>query len=125
MYKSTFRNTMQADTPHFRGHLSPLNVKHGMIDASHTLMNPADDKEHKDMDFTAYDWKSGRDRSCREIQRTRRETFNIHGTMILRLPERRDYIKGEEVDPVTNYRKTQRDNKAFFGLTPDKKIDLN
>jgi len=38
-----------------------------MVDASHTLMNPADDKEHKDMDFTAYDWKKERDRSCRDI----------------------------------------------------------
>ena len=60
---------MQADTPFFRGHQSPFNVKHGMVDPSHTLMNPADDKEHKDMDFTAYDWKKERDRSCRDIQR--------------------------------------------------------
>ena len=43
----------------------------------------------------------------------------------MRLPEKRDYFKGEEVDPITNYRNTQRANKAFFGLTPDKKIDLN
>lgn len=70
---------MQSDTPFFRGHLSPVNVKHGMVDLSHTLMNPADDKEHKDMNFTSYDWKNDRDRSCRDIQRTRRETFNIHG----------------------------------------------
>lgn len=62
MYKSTFRNTMQADTPFFRGHLSPFNVKHGMVDPSHTHMNPADDHEHKDMNFTAYDWKHGKDK---------------------------------------------------------------
>ena len=86
--------------------MSPVNAKHGMIDASHTLVNPADYKEHKDMNFTAYDWKNDRDRSCRDIQRTRRETFNIHGNLVLRLPEKRDYFRGEEVDPMTNYRIT-------------------
>ena len=116
---------MQADSPFYRGALSPVNAKHGMVDPSHTLMNPADDKEHKDMNFTSYDWKRDRDRSCRELQRTRRETFNIHGNLVLRLPERRDYFKGEEIDPVQKYQMTKTANKTFFGLTPEKKIDLN
>jgi len=45
--------------------------------------------------------------------------------MILRLPEKRDFFKGEEVDPVSKYRMTQKANKTFFGLSPDKKIDLD
>ena len=60
------RNTMQADGPYYRGHLSPFNVKHGMVDPSHTHMNPADDHEHKDMNFSAYDWKKGRDKYAKQ-----------------------------------------------------------
>jgi len=36
--------------------------------------------------------------------------------MVLRLPERRDYFRDTEVDPVTNYRNTQRANKNFFSM---------
>jgi len=36
--------------------------------------------------------------------------------MILRLPEKRDFFKGQEVDPVENYRRTQKANKNFFSL---------
>jgi hypothetical protein len=94
MYDSTMRNTMQADGPYYRGHLSPFNVKHGMVDPSHTHMNPADDHEHKDMNFSAYDWKKGRDKYAKDIQHSRRETFDIYGKMVLRLPEKRDFFRG-------------------------------
>ena len=45
--------------------------------------------------------------------------------MILRLPEKRDFFKDTEIDPVTNYRHTQRANKNFFSLGASQKIDLD
>ena len=109
---------MQTDTPFFRGHLAPFNVKHGLVDPSHTHVNPADGHEHKDMDFSNYDWKRGRDKESKNLQYIRRETFDIHGNMILRLPEKRDFFNNTEGDPVKNYYRTQRDNKHFFKMGP-------
>jgi len=37
MYRTTFRNTLQADTPYYRDKMQPFNVKHGIIDPSHTF----------------------------------------------------------------------------------------
>lgn len=103
MFKTTFRSTMQADAPHYRGSMSPYNVKHALVDPSHTFIHPPNHKTRREMDFTKYDWKKGRDTLSKDRQHFRRETFDIHGNMILRLPEQRDYF-GEESDPVTTYR---------------------
>lgn len=54
------------------------------------------------MNFTQYDWKKGRDRTSRNLQHVKRETFDIHGKMILRLNEERDYF-GDEKDPVDEF----------------------
>jgi hypothetical protein len=61
------------------------------------------------MNFTAYDWKKGRDKTSRNLQHVKRETFDIHGKMILRLNEDRD-IFGDEKDPVTDFQTTLRTN---------------
>ena len=54
------------------------------------------------MNFTQYDWKKERDRTSRNLQHVKRETFDIHGKMILRLNEERDYF-GDEKDPVDEF----------------------
>ena len=41
----------------------------------------------------------------------------------MRLPERRDYI-GEEEDPVTEYYKKRDENKKFFRMRSQEKVDL-
>jgi hypothetical protein len=82
--------------------MSPANVKHALVDPSHTFTHPADHKLKKEIDFTKYDWKRGRDKTSTNLQYTKRETFDIHGKMILRLAEDRDYFGGEE-DPVIQF----------------------
>jgi len=77
-------------------------VKHALIDPSHTFTQPANHKTRKEMNFTQYDWKKGRDRTSRNLQHVKRETFDIHGKMILRLNEERDYF-GDEKDPVDEF----------------------
>lgn len=122
MFKTTFRSTLQADGPHYRGNMSPFNVKHALVDPSHTFTQPASHKTRKDMDFTNYDWKKGQDRTCRNLQHVKRETFDIHGNMILRLTENRDYF-GEESDPVTEFHQTMRTNQDSFKKSPAERID--
>lgn len=122
MFKTTFRNTLQSDGPHYRGNMSPYNVKHALVDPSHTFTHPTTHKTRKAMDFTKYDWKRGTDKTSRNLQHIKRETFDIHGKMILRLPEERDYF-GEEGDPVTTFHETLRSNKDFFKKKPYEKID--
>ena len=105
MFKTTFRSTLQSDGPHYRGNLSPFNVKHALVDPSHTHIHPSYHKTRKEMDFGQYDWKKGKDKTSRNLQHFKRETFDIHGTMILRLPEERDYF-GDSSDPVSKFRDT-------------------
>jgi len=100
MYKTTFRSTMQHDTPFYKGILAPYNAKHAIYDPSHTFIDPPYHKTRKEMDFRKYDPKKGRDQSSKQLQHVRRETFDIHGNMILRLPERRDLFIEEEENPL-------------------------
>jgi len=37
MFKSTFRQTLQEDTPFYRDKMQPFNVKHALVDPSHTF----------------------------------------------------------------------------------------
>ena len=37
MFNTTLRSTLQVDGPHFRGSKSPYNVKHALVDPSHTF----------------------------------------------------------------------------------------
>lgn len=41
----------------------------------------------------------------------------------MRLPERRDYI-GEESDPVVAYYKKRDENRKFFRMRSEEKVDL-
>jgi len=43
------------------------------------------------MDFMRYDLKGTKDNKTETLQYVRRETFDINGKMILRLPEERDF----------------------------------
>lgn len=59
MFRTTFRQTMQDDAPFYRDKLQPYNVKHGLVDPSHTFIKPVYHKDRKDMDLMAYDPKLG------------------------------------------------------------------
>jgi len=55
------------------------------------------------MDFHGFDPKGKRDNKSETLQHVRRETFDFNGTMILRLPEERDFVPGWDKDPVDKY----------------------
>jgi hypothetical protein len=67
MFKSTFRNTLQEDTPFFRDKMEPYNVKHGLVDPSHTFTYPLNHKTKKEKNYLAYDLKNGNDKSSTEL----------------------------------------------------------
>lgn len=118
IYDTTFRSTLQTDSPHFRGQLSPYNVKHALVDPSHTHVHPPYHPTRKEMNFTAYDWKQGKDNTSRNLQHIKRETYDFNGKMILRLPEERDYF-GEGPDPISSYYSTKKSNEGFFQKSSD------
>ena len=70
----------------------------------------------------AYDPKLGKDKNSRELQSIRRTTYDIHGKVVLRLPENRDYW-GEK-DTVEDYFATKDANKQFFRMKSADKIDF-
>ena len=124
MFRTTFRNTMQGDTPFYRDKLEPYNVKHALVDPSHTFNQPLYHSTRKNLNLLGYDSKNGMDKTVRQIQHERRETVDFSGKNIMRLPERRDYI-GEESDPVVEYYRKRDANKKFFRLRSEEKVDLS
>jgi hypothetical protein len=54
----------------------------------------------------------------------RRETIDYDSSNIVRLPERRDYM-GEDSDPVAEYYRKRDQNKRFFRLRSEEKVDLS
>lgn len=123
MYRTTFRNTLQSDTPYYRDKMQPFNVKHGIIDPSHTFSQPLYHKSKKTMDLMAYDWKHGQDKDVRRLQHERRETVDYSDSKVLRLPESRDYY-GSPSDPVTDYYKIRNHNRMIMRQKSADKIDL-
>ena len=113
---------MQKDTPYFRDKLSPFNVKHALVDPSHTFTMLPHHTTRKDIDMLAYDPKLGKDKTSRELQSIRRTTYDIYGKVVLRLPEHRDYWG--ESDPVEDYFAIKDVNKQFFKMKSEEKIDL-
>ena len=119
------RSTMQEDSPFYKGILAPYNVKHALLDPSHTFVHPPYHKTRAKMDFGIYDHKKTRDQSCEKLQHIRRETFDIHGNNILRLPEQRDMFIEDEVSPLKTYYDKKSDNEKFFKTESKNKINLN
>jgi hypothetical protein len=110
VFDTTWRSTLSNDTAHYRGKMEPYNVKHALIDPSHTFTHPTYHHTRRDFDLMGYDKKNGRDKTCKNLQHIRRETFDFNGTMILRLPERRDLDVGVKEDPVGDYYNTRKSN---------------
>ena len=110
MYRTTFRNTLQEDAPYYRSKIEPFNVKHALVDPSHTFNHPLYHKTRKNLDLLGYDLKYGADKTVRQLQHIRRETIDYVDDKILRLPEKRDYF-GEENDPVTEYYRVRNSNR--------------
>lgn len=75
------------------------------------------------MNFSKYDWKNGKDKTSRNLQHIKRETYDFNGKTVLRLPEERDYF-GDGPDPVSTYYMTKTSNDGFFKKTADEKVDL-
>jgi len=42
-------------------------VKHALVDPSHTMTQAKNHPVRKDMNFTAYDWKNGKDNTTRNL----------------------------------------------------------
>lgn len=83
---TTMRSTLAGDSPYYRGRIAPFNVKHGLVDPSHTMTMPANHKTRRTMDFMDYSRKKN-DWTSRERQHLTRETANFTGATYLRLPE--------------------------------------
>lgn len=66
MWKTTFRSTLQDDTVHYRGRMGPFNIKHALVDPSHTFTQPANHKSKRDFDFFDYTRKN-KDKSSRNL----------------------------------------------------------
>ena len=118
------RSTLAADSPYYRGRVAPFNVKHGLVDPSHTMTMPATHKTRRTMDFMDYSRKK-QDWTSRERQHKTRETANFNGNTYLRLPEQRDYFSDQESNPLDTYLNTRDMNEKYFSLTTREKIDLN
>jgi len=125
MHDTTFRNTMAKDTVHYRGYLAPANVKHGIIDPSHTFTMPPYHHTRRKMDFMNYDKKGKRDNKSETLQYVTRETHDFNGTMILRLPEERDFVLGWEKDPVDKFLDQKKDNQEYFKKSAEERLDLS
>lgn len=86
LFNSSFRSTMQWDTPHYRdGRVNPANIKHALVDPSHTFTYMPNHKTRRMMDFMSYTHKA-RDKSSEQLDREKLETFDFRGTLIRRLP---------------------------------------
>jgi len=111
------RSTLAADSPYYRGRIAPFNVKHGLVDPSHTMTMPANHKTRRTMDFMEYNKKRKGDWTSRERQHLTRETANYTGDTYLRLPEQRDYFSDSERNPLDTYLNTKDYNDKFFKLS--------
>ena len=106
VFNTTQRSTLATDTAYFRGRVAPYNVKHALVDPSHTFTMPNSHETKKELDYMGYT-KKARDMSARQWQHKKRETYDYNGTMVLRLPEKRDYFPEIEGDPVVKYYRTK------------------
>jgi len=124
IFDTTFRSTMQSDSPFFRGDTKPFNVKHALVDPSHTFKHVP----KKSFDFNTVCHKNGKDKTSATLQKERRNTQHFDGAHIIRLPDSRDrkmQRKSTEVSsPVDEFRQTVESNSKFFGRRNQQKIDL-
>lgn len=58
MFATTYRSTMQTDSPFFRGRLEPYNTKHGIVDPAHTFTHSPTHHTRRDIDFTRVNLKN-------------------------------------------------------------------
>lgn len=118
------RSTLAADSPYFRGLNGAFNVKHGLVDPSHTMVMPPSHKTRRIMDFMDYSRKKN-EWTSRDRQHLTRETPNFNGTTYIRLPEQRDYFGEGDMNPLDTYLQTKDYNDKFFKLNTEQKINLN
>lgn len=93
------RSTLAYDSPYYRGRVAPFNVKHGLVDPSHTMMHTSEHHTRRNMDFMGYNKKTGEPDS-RYLQHVRRETPHFTGSTLIRLPEARDVDRDYEKNPL-------------------------
>jgi hypothetical protein len=61
------RSTLQNDSPYYRGRIAPYNVKHGLVDPSHTMTFPESHHTKRNMDFMDYTRKDEHEHNSREL----------------------------------------------------------
>ena len=115
---TTMRSTLAVDSPYYRGKLSAFNVKHGLVDPSHTMIMPPSHKTRKTMDYMDYTKKS-KDWTSRERQHLTRETPNFNGKTYIRLHEQRDHAGEIQKSPLDTYIETKDFNDKFFKLNTE------
>lgn len=105
--KSVFRNTMQMDTPYYRDHQEAVNIKHALVDPSHTFVA----NRPSTKDFTLITKKQN-ELNSKELQRIRRVTYDPKGQPIIRLNDISSH--NHTVDPLSDYKNVRTSNQHFF-----------
>lgn len=109
IFDTTYRGTKQQDSVYYRENLVPYNVKHALVDPSHSY-HPA----NKQRNYSQYDFKGRAQKSSEELNAERRTTVDYDGKHVVRLPESKDFYPGENYDPLSSFRATKGENKRFF-----------
>lgn len=103
---------MQFDTPYYRQRAEPANVKHALIDPSHTFYPTSNFKKRRNL--RVYSHKKN-EPNVVQLTARRRVTYNIDGKPIIRLnDEREDKETFTDFTPVDEYRVTLQTNQRFF-----------
>lgn len=112
---------MQTDSAYFKDNRGPVNVKHALVDMSHTMYEKplqcklraaAETRARKN--YLKYDFKRPGEKKSESLQHERRVTYDFNGTPIVRLAEKRDLVGEEKEDPVESYYKAKMDNDSYF-----------
>lgn len=107
IHNSVFRNSMQLDTPYFRDVLEAFNVKHALVDPSHTFVA----NRPSTKDFKIYT-KKKHELTSKELQQTRRVTYDPKGQPIIRLNDISSH--SNTLDPLSEYNHVKSSNDHFF-----------
>ena len=94
LFKTTYRGTKQPDSVYYRDKLAPVDIKHALVDPTHSFSPSVQHRNH-----LSYDFKGDKAMNTAQIQRLRLETVNAVGKPIHRLPDVEKLI-----DPVNSFR---------------------
>jgi coenzyme F420-reducing hydrogenase alpha subunit len=124
LFRTTMRSTLQTDTPYYQEVLAPYDVKHAIVDPSHTFISAEQNRLRKLKDFSGRSFLKVGEMSSKEIQSVGRQTQDFRGNTIYRLPHTMQEFAKYNADPVETYIKTRKANKEFFEQAKEQQLDV-